>query len=178
MIVLGALLVLLAVLVILAATRATDPATLDLGVLSVDTTALGIFLAGAVTVLVLVLGLWLVASGLRRARQKRAEVKALRRQAQESNQRSEEMAARPVAPPRRQRGEKRRVREEPVVTREPISAERPDDPASAAGPAPAGATGSGEAAGSGGPGSSAATPADRPPPEGPDEHFESAPRER
>jgi ABC-type nickel/cobalt efflux system permease component RcnA len=142
-----------AVLVILAAvTRAgNDEAVLNLGVIDVNTTALGIFLAGAVTLLVLVLGLWLIASGLRRARQKRSEVKQLRREAQESSQRSSDQAARPVAPPESRRGDKRRVVEEPGVVREPIEEEQ-------SGPAP-----------------TAERPAGSP---GPDEHFDSAPRER
>jgi ABC-type nickel/cobalt efflux system permease component RcnA len=142
-IVLGILMVALAVLVILAAvTRAgNDEAVLNLGVIDVNTTALGIFLAGAVTLLVLVLGLWLIASGLRRARQKRSEVKRLRREAEESNQRSSEQASRPVAPPESKRAEKQRVVEEPVVVREPIESQPSRS-------------------------------------EGPDEHFESAPRDR
>jgi ABC-type nickel/cobalt efflux system permease component RcnA len=141
--VLGILMVTLAVLVILAAvTRAgNDEAVLNLGVIDVNTTALGIFLAGAVTLLILVLGLWLIASGLRHARQKRSEVKRLRREAEESNQRSSEQASRPVAPPKSKRAEKHRVVEEPVVVREPIESQ-PSRP------------------------------------EGPDEHFESAPRDR
>ena len=153
MIVLGVLMVAVAVLVILAAvTRAgNDEAVLNLGVIDVNTTALGIFLAGAVTLLILVLGLWLIASGLRRARQKRSEVKRLRREAEESNQRSSEQASRPVAPPKSKRAEKHRVVEEPVVVREPIESQ----PSQSA------------------PNAERADGA-----QGPDEHFDSAPRER
>jgi ABC-type nickel/cobalt efflux system permease component RcnA len=154
MILLGALLALLAILVIVAAaSRANEAASLDLGVFTLNTTAVGVFLAGAVTLLVLVLGLWFIANGLRRARKKRVEVKQLRQRAQESAQRENERSSRPVAPPRRKRSERRRVREEPVVVREPI--EPPENETSQ----PTGAH-------------------DTTPDAGPDEHFKSAPRER
>jgi len=177
MIVLGVLLAALAVLVIAAATsRANEPASLDLGVYTLNTTAVGVFLTGALTLLALVLGLWLIATGLRRGRQKRLEAKQLRQRAEESAQRESELAARPVAPPLRKRGGlrgTRRVREEPVLVREPI--EPANDASREPGSAGRGATAS-ESGGVTGAGESTTYPPTRT--DGPDEHFESAPRER
>jgi uncharacterized protein YlxW (UPF0749 family) len=51
---------------------------------TVDTTAAGIFFSGAATMLVFLLGVWLVTSALGRKRRKRGERKATRRQQRES----------------------------------------------------------------------------------------------
>jgi hypothetical protein len=56
-----------------------DPATLDFFNVSIGASGAGIFLAGAVTMLVLLSGIWLLQVGARRARRRRAEVKSLRR---------------------------------------------------------------------------------------------------
>ena len=60
---------------------------LDLGLFHVGTTVAGVFIAGAATLLIAVLGLWLLKAGLARTRRRRQEVKALRLQA-EANQRA------------------------------------------------------------------------------------------
>jgi hypothetical protein len=178
MIVLGVLLAALAVLVIAAAaSRANEAASLDLGVYTLNTTAVGVFLTGALTLLALVLGLWLVATGLRRGRQKRLEAKQLRQRAEESAQRESELAARPVAPPQRKRGGlrgTRKVREEPVIVREPIEPQS-DGSASESRSDDLGASASGSG-GATAPDASTTSQSGRS--DGPDEHFESAPRER
>lgn len=62
--------------VLLGADRAT---TLDLFGVQVLASENGLFLLGAATMLVLLVGLWLLRAALRRARRRRAEVKELRR---------------------------------------------------------------------------------------------------
>ena len=156
MIVLGALLVLLAIAAFVAAiARGGRPASLDLGVVNVNTTVLMVFLAGALSLLVLVVGLSMLASGLKRERRRRQEVKALRQQAESAPAR--QSTERQAPPPRREpEPSERRTVEQPqertvVVRREeapPETVRREEVP----------------------PGE-----AER---EGPDDHFESAPRER
>jgi hypothetical protein len=99
---------------------------LDLGLFHADTTVAGVFIAGAATLLIAVLGLWLLKAGLARTRRRRQEVKALRNQA--ANQRV---------------------------------ANRRDAPSTGAAPQPGGAA-----------------PTERRPGDDPDQHFDSAPRER
>ncbi len=55
-----------------------DPVTLDLRVGTVHTTVAGVFAMGAATVVVAVIGLWLLRAGIRRARRRRAEMRRLR----------------------------------------------------------------------------------------------------
>jgi hypothetical protein len=80
MIVLGVVLVVLAVAVVFAAVLGgTDTsASLDLGVLQVDSNALGVFLLGCATVLVLVAGLELIRTGARRSWRRRQELREAR----------------------------------------------------------------------------------------------------
>jgi hypothetical protein len=99
---------------------------LDLGLFHVDTTVAGVFIAGVATLLIAVLGLWLLKAGLARTRRRRQEVKALRNQA--ANQRV---------------------------------ANRRDAPSTGTPPQPRGAA-----------------TTERPPGDDPDQHFDSAPRER
>ncbi len=98
---------------------------LDLGLFHLDTTVAGVFIAGAATLLIAVLGLWLLKAGLARTRRRRQEVKALRNQA--ANQR--------------------------VASRDAPSTGTPPQPGGAA-------------------------PTERRPGDDPDQHFDSAPRER
>lgn len=80
MLVLGLVLVVIAGVALLAVLLggANDPANFDIGVLNIDTTTMGVFLIGAATVLIFVMGLELIRSGLRRAAQRRKTNKANR----------------------------------------------------------------------------------------------------
>lgn len=81
MFVLGLLLILLAVGVSLAAVMGTSDqlVTFDLNAFTVQMNPLGVFLTGAATVLVLVIGLGLARAGMRSARKRREEKRELRR---------------------------------------------------------------------------------------------------
>lgn len=59
--------------------EATDSVSPEVWGVSTDTTARGIFAAGAVTMLVFLIGLWLLKRSLARARRLRGEVKSLKR---------------------------------------------------------------------------------------------------
>jgi len=104
-VVLGILiLVLVAVLIIAAAVRGEDAASLDLEWFTVETTVAGVFLAGALTLLIGVVGVVLVAAGLKRGRRRRAEMHSLRDQAAAKDQearraRAAEAEARESTPP-------------------------------------------------------------------------------
>ena len=97
MLVLGLILVLVATGALVAALvgGSNDPAQFDLGLFDVQTNTLGVFLIGAATVLLLVLGLELIRAGLRRA--------SRRRQGRRSSSGSRPARRRPVTssrPPR------------------------------------------------------------------------------
>jgi hypothetical protein len=83
MLVLGIILILIAagllVAALLGGRSSGEPAGFDLGAVHVDTNTITLFLAGAVTVVILVVGLGLVQAGLRRARRRRQERKELNR---------------------------------------------------------------------------------------------------
>jgi uncharacterized membrane protein len=81
MLVLGIVLVVVATALVLAALfgGAEQSASFDLGAVSIDTTTFSAFLAGAVTVVILVAGLGLIQSGVRRARRHRHDKKKLDR---------------------------------------------------------------------------------------------------
>lgn len=84
-----------------------DPVHLHLHWFTIATNGTAMFVAGAASVLVLVLGLWSVRVGVRHARRRRREIKGLRHQAHEASASmpavtTEEPATRPVALPRRQ----------------------------------------------------------------------------
>lgn len=81
MLVLGLLLVLLAGVAIVAALFGGpgQPSTFDLGSFQLETTALGTFLLGAATVLVLAVGIGLIRVGAGRARRHRQERRELSR---------------------------------------------------------------------------------------------------
>ena len=82
MIVLGLLLLLLVIaVVVIVMLNGGDSAQLSLQWLTANTTVAGIFVAGAATVLVGVVGASLLTSGLKRSRRKRAEVNALKAKA-------------------------------------------------------------------------------------------------
>jgi membrane protein implicated in regulation of membrane protease activity len=80
MLVLGLILVLIAVLVVLGALAGgNDPAALDIGPLALSVSVFTVFLIGAATLLLLVVGVTLIRSGTRRANQRRREHKQLTR---------------------------------------------------------------------------------------------------
>lgn len=79
MLVLGLVLVVIAAVALVAAFAggSNDPATFDLGIFDVETNTLGVFLLGAATVLLLVIGLGLIRSGVRRSNRRRKDKKQL-----------------------------------------------------------------------------------------------------
>jgi hypothetical protein len=82
MVVLGVLLLAAVVVVVLAmVTRGGTAAPLDLHWFTVHTSVLGVFVTGVVTVLVALIGAWLLRKGLARARRRRSELRTLRRRA-------------------------------------------------------------------------------------------------
>lgn len=82
---LGIILILLAVGAFLAAVvgASNDMSTFELGAFNVEMNTLGVFFAGAATVLLLMLGLALVKAGVAGANRRRREKKELRRKARE-----------------------------------------------------------------------------------------------
>lgn len=74
------LLILLVVAVIVIATiaRGTDPTSIDLGAFVIRTNFTGVFVAGALTLLLGVLGVMVLLSGLRQSRRRRAQMHELR----------------------------------------------------------------------------------------------------
>lgn len=81
MLALGVILILLAAAAVLAATlgASDELSSFDLGAFSLEMNTLGVFLFGAVTVVLLGLGLMLVRGGVRRANRRRQEKKELTR---------------------------------------------------------------------------------------------------
>jgi membrane protein implicated in regulation of membrane protease activity len=81
MLVLGIILVILATALVVAALAGGNEqsAPFELGAVSIETTTFSAFLAGAVTLVVLVAGLALIQVGLRRARRRRQDKKELNR---------------------------------------------------------------------------------------------------
>ncbi|MDQ1620562.1 MAG: hypothetical protein QOE19_3131 [Actinomycetota bacterium] len=91
MLIIGLVLILAAALVGFGAVYdGGESATVEVFGVSVDTTVGGVFLAGAATMLVLLLGLWLLTSSMGRARRKRAERKEIKRRHRDSVARLEE----------------------------------------------------------------------------------------
>lgn len=90
MLVLGIILVVVSVLFLVAALTggSNEPASFDLGIFDVETSTLGIFLIGAVTVLLFAMGLELIRSGLRRTARQRRDKKDLNRLTKEQETRS------------------------------------------------------------------------------------------
>lgn len=88
-------LILVAVALIISAIvlRGSDSVRIDLEWFTVNTDAWAVFAAGAVTVLMLGIGCWLLAAGLKRSRKRRAEMRALRDRADAK----ENAAAQPAA---------------------------------------------------------------------------------
>ena len=72
------MLAVVAVIAVTALLEGDDVTSLNLGGADLDTTARWVFLTGAVSVLLLVAGVALIVSGLRRARARRKEMKTLK----------------------------------------------------------------------------------------------------
>jgi hypothetical protein len=78
----GLLLLLIAVLVAIAAiAKGGDPAQLNLQLFTVKTNLTGVYVAGGLTLLVGVLGLWLMLAGFKQARRRRGQMKEVKKQA-------------------------------------------------------------------------------------------------
>jgi hypothetical protein len=87
MVIFGLVILLLAVLIVIAAVvHGGDPASLNLQLFTIKTNVTGVFVAGAVTLLLAVLGLALVVTGLRYDRRRRAQIKDLRTRASSGEQ--------------------------------------------------------------------------------------------
>ena len=82
---------------------ATERQTVEVFGVSVDTTDAGVFVAGAVTMLTLLIGVWITQLALARARRRRAEMKSLKRDRTESVSRLEEEKAELAAQLERER---------------------------------------------------------------------------
>ena len=80
--VLGLLILLLvAVVVLIVLVRGGGPASIDLNTFEIETTVMWVFLAGALTLLLTVLGLVLLTRGLKKMRRRRSEMRELRSRA-------------------------------------------------------------------------------------------------
>ncbi len=87
MLVVGAILIVLAIIVVIYVTFATrnlDPLSIDWGAFTAALTPLQLFFLGAVSILVLAIGVVMFSVGLRSQGAKRAEVKRLRKEVQKS----------------------------------------------------------------------------------------------
>jgi uncharacterized membrane protein YciS (DUF1049 family) len=185
MIVLGIVLLVIAVVAGIAAiANGGTPAVLNFGVFHVRTSVAGVFISGAVALLLLVVGVSLISSGLSRARRRRREVKALRERATSSQDREAAEEKRPIAPDEDAPAQPARmlatpgletsshpVGEEQVSQREVVSDQpvpyrdqgQPPQP-----PGPGGATSENQIS---------QRPVSPDSPDGPDQHFQSAPRD-
>ena len=84
------LLVALAVMVYMwLATRGMDPVQISYGVLNVEITPIWLFVVGGITLAAATSGLWLLAVGTRSKARRAREVRELRRQAKDSDRRTE-----------------------------------------------------------------------------------------
>lgn len=90
MLALGLILILLSALALVAALvgGSSDRAVFDLGLFDVQTNTLGVFLIGAGTVLLFVMGLELTRSGVRRANRRRKEKKDYQRLSERHGERA------------------------------------------------------------------------------------------
>lgn len=150
---LGLLLLLLVAAVAIAVVINGDgPAKVGFDWFNINTDVTGVFLTGVSSVLLALLGLWLLKAGLRRSAKRRAEMRGLRQQAEASE---------------KQRGPKQ-------------SSPQPSAPPNPGAPAPARSSSStpGGSAPSATSAPSASAAPSRAEPEGPDEYFDTAPREK
>ena len=82
MVVLGVLILLtFAVIVVATVARGDEPTTIDLEWFEIDSSVAGVFLAGALTLLLGVVGILVLVAGMRRSRRRRANIKELKARA-------------------------------------------------------------------------------------------------
>jgi hypothetical protein len=167
MVIFGLVLLLLAVLIVIAVVaHGGDPASLDLQLFTIKTSVTGVFVAGAITLLLAVLGLALVLGGLRHDRRRRGEIKELKKRAG-----------------RRDRGSQSKSTATPTATSG--SPPRPSGAGSTTGVttgstsgSTTGSTGGSSTGSTDGSSSGTSTPVQREPGDEPDGYFDSAPRDR
>jgi len=75
------ILVFVALVVLVAVFRGGDTVRVDVNAFTIESTAGQVFAAGALTVLLLVVGIWLLRRGLRRSQARRAEMRGLKKRA-------------------------------------------------------------------------------------------------
>ena len=75
------ILVIVALVTLIVLVRGGQPATIDLNTFQIETTVMWVFLAGALTLLLTVLGLVLLTRGLKKTRRRRSEMRELRSRA-------------------------------------------------------------------------------------------------
>jgi hypothetical protein len=98
MAVLGILLLIVVVLAVLAALfRGGASVDVDLEWFSVKTDASAVFFAGVATTLLFFVSIWLVLNGAKRMRRRRAEMRALRQRADESEKARREQGREPTS---------------------------------------------------------------------------------
>ncbi len=82
MVILGVLMLLVcAVIVVATLARGDQPTTIDLEWFEIDSSVAGVFLSGALTLLLGVVGILVLVAGLRRSRRRRADIKELKARA-------------------------------------------------------------------------------------------------
>lgn len=171
------LLLLVALLVIAVVANGGDPASLDLQLFTIGTNVTGVFVAGAVTLLLGVLGLWLVAKGVKHDRSRRSQIKDLRKQAsRRGGKAASPAAATTVSQSSTRSGSPAAgATSGSGATSGAATGTRSPDSASAGpgGPASSGSAGGSTSAGAGGSAPGAAQRRD----DGTDDHFESTPRD-
>lgn len=170
MLVLGILLIVLALIVfgfMYFGTMDLPSMEIDLGIITVQLTPLGLYIAGAVTLIVLAVGLQLLFLGLRAQRRRHKEVKELRKAVAHETPESHDRARAPEAP-----AYEREVRPAAVSSREPGGSSATE--------------GTGAAAGQSRPGTTPSSSSDYPPAPGPtrdeqialpSDHLRDNPRE-
>jgi len=163
MVLIGVLIILLVAAVVIAVLLNGDgPATVGFDWFDIETSVTGVFLTGALCVLLTLLALWLMKVGLRRGSDRRAEMKGLRKKAEASEKQrhgeesSSSQSSRAAAP---LSSRKATPSSSPQVP--PLRSSSPKaPPPSSSNSAPSSASSS------------------RPAREGPDEYFDTAPREK
>ena len=121
MIILGLLVLILVIAVtVVAVARGGDPVTFKVGSLSFDTDGTGMFLAGAASLLLVVVAFWLLTKGLTRSRHRRQEMRELRNRAD----RNDEAARREAAAGQQDRSPAETGQTQPIPT---TQQSRPDE---------------------------------------------------
>jgi len=80
------ILVFVALTVLVAVFRGGDTVRIDVNAFTIESTVGQVFAAGALTLLLLAVGVWMMRTGLRRSRARRAEVQGLKKRAAAGDQ--------------------------------------------------------------------------------------------